>query len=88
MQATPLGKFSDVVDLGTPSAPPLMEIRPEGQSSEAGSACSENSGFMPGFIEGNEVSNMPKESSQEISVAKDPFLDQNEQCHKFEVKER
>ncbi|CAI9088988.1 OLC1v1023465C1 [Oldenlandia corymbosa var. corymbosa] len=76
--ATPVG------DLGTPSAPPLMEVRPEGENSEIGSAYGQTSDVD----DANKVLNIPRASSQECPSAKEVPLDQNEQFHKLEVKER
>lgn len=88
-QATPIGKLSDVVDLGTPSAPPIMEIRGEGLSSAVRSECSESSGVVQGFDQTNEVSNTPKESIQHCPGVQDSFFpDKNGQSLKLEVGER
>ena len=88
MQATPVGKLSNVVDLGTPSAPPIMEIRRDGQSSEVVSECSESSGTVREFDQTNEDSKVSTQSAKQHAGIKDVFPDQNEESFEHEVGER
>nr|XP_027063036.1 uncharacterized protein LOC113689466 isoform X1 [Coffea arabica] len=85
--ATPVGKLSNVVDLGTPSAPPIMEIRRDGQSSEVVSECSESSGAVREFDQTNEDSNVSTQSAKQHAGIKDVFPDQNEESFEHEVGE-
>lgn len=64
MQATPVAKLTDAVDLGTPSAPPIVDIGKEEHNSEIGSVCGETLGNS-GLDQKNDEVNMSNESEED-----------------------
>ncbi|KAI5662135.1 hypothetical protein M9H77_21458 [Catharanthus roseus] len=62
--ATPVAKLTDAVDLGTPSAPPIVDIGKEEHNSEIGSVCGETLGNS-GLDQKNDEVNMSNESEED-----------------------
>ncbi|CAK9151820.1 unnamed protein product [Ilex paraguariensis] len=84
---TPIGMFSDAADLGTPSAPPIMDIG-RGHISEADSEFSTDIGGLTGIQENTNEVGISKESGKDSYGSEEVFSDGGAPSPKAELGQR
>ncbi|XP_059661311.1 uncharacterized protein LOC132307532 [Cornus florida] len=87
---TPTSNFmpNDVADMGTPSAPPIMDVEGEGNKSEVERVAGKDSGSWAEIEQTGNGFRMSKESVEGFHISKDDFSDCRAQSPKSELGER